>query len=94
MCWSQRKNYKKRANFLKDLPPESSSETTLIPQNMVKVMFSYFHAVIFYEKNIETQNSYLSRLNNLETRISGFAENLILVRASFGTKLGGFPASF
>ena len=81
MCWCQHKTVKKR-HFLPILTPENSSQTNIVTTNLVKTMFlNYCNGVLSEKKTVELK--FITsvppyRLNNLETRISGFAENSIL----------------
>ena len=69
-------------SFLPILTPENSSQTNIVTTNLVKTMFlNYCNGVLSEKKTVELK--FITsvppyRLNNLETRISGFAENSIL----------------
>ena len=73
------KNCKKKT-FLLILPLESCYETNRITTNLVKMIFFYCQG-FFQKKTVELKfitSASPYRLDNLETRISGFAENSIL----------------
>ena len=81
MCRCQQKIVKKKT-FLLILPPESNSQTNRITTNLVKMMLFYCDGVLLKKKTVELKfitSAPSYRLNNLETRISGFAKNSILV---------------